>query len=289
MRYWAILLLSCGCTGLLAAAGASPTSGTVPSVRPNWTVGDWWVVESQTYDHGDRKPGATPGWTDKETWQFSVVTTNAIDGEDCYQVSIQPKEGNHCPYWFSCWFRMSDLLVLRREMHQPAATRTGRPFPVAAVQANYSKDEEMPFMPSDFPGLPLTTPHFSGGSSNVYGAKIPVARQSSSPTGTLRKSLRSSTGRLTQSFHQNEQMEHEQHLAPNLARTAALSGAPERVGVIVLAQSAERYERQNWSSHLPWHAYGEKWEGSQLVRKSWLADWGHSSGSPAEPTAGGAK
>jgi len=117
---------------------------------------------------GDKMPGAALGWLDKETWLFSVAATNSIAGEACYEVSIQPKERNRCPYWFSCWFRMSDLLVMRRDLHQPAATRTGRRFSAPVVQADYSKDEEMPFMPSDFPGLPLSIPHFSGGLTNVY-------------------------------------------------------------------------------------------------------------------------
>ena len=70
-----------------------------------------------------------------------------------YQVSIQPKDGNRCPYSFMCWFRTSDLLVMRRELRQPTATRTGRPFSGPVVQANYAKDEAMPFMPADFPNL----------------------------------------------------------------------------------------------------------------------------------------
>ena len=283
---WLIPLLSCLWMTFSASAGSAPLADAVPNVRPTWTVGDWWTVESQVYDRGDKMPGATPGWLNKETWQFSVVSTNSIDGEACYQVSIQPKDQNRCPYWFSCWFRMSDLLVLRRELHQPAATRTGRQFSAPVVQANYSKDEEAPFMPFDFPSLPLTIPHFAGGMTNVYRTKVSFTRRAPAPRGGPQKPARSLAASVTQTFHPNETIGHEQVFG---SRSPNPPGAQVRFGVFVLAQLADKFERQNWNSNLPWHAYGEKWEGGLLVRRSWLVDCGHTIGSAVEPSAGGGR
>jgi hypothetical protein len=265
-------------------AGSPALADAVPSVRPTWAIGDWWVVRSQVYDRGDKKAGAVPGWLAEETWLFSVLSTNSIDGEACYQVSIQPKDQNPCPYRFSCWFRMSDLLVLRRELLQPEATRTGRPFSTPVVQVNYSRDEEGPFVASDFPSLPLTMPHFAGGMTNVYRAKAYPAPREAAP-----RAARSAAGSVTQAFHPNETMANESPVGSTGLMTAPAAGTPGKSGVFVLSQSAERFERQSWNSSLPWHLYGERWEGGLLVRRSCLADHGHATGSPVEAPAGGGK
>jgi hypothetical protein len=283
---WLVPLLYCVWLTFSTSAGAAPLADAVPGVRPTWTIGDWWIVESQVYDRGDKLPGAVPGWLDKETWLFSVASTDSIDGEPCYQVWIQPTDQNRCPYWFSCWFRMSDLLVMRRELHQPEATLSGRQFSAPVAQANYSKDEETPFVPLDFPSLPLTMPHFAGGMTNVYKAKVSSTASAPAPQGAPQKLARSLAALVTQTFHPNETLEHEQAFRPG---SPTPPGAESRLGVFILAHAAEKYERQSWNSNLPWHVYGEKWEGGQLVRKSWLADWGHKTGSPTEPPAGGVK
>jgi hypothetical protein len=287
-RLLCIPLLLCISAAYSAVAASLPLTDTVSSLRPTWTIGDWWVVESQVYDHGDKKPGAVPGWLDKETWLFSVIATNSIDGQSCYEVSIKPGDGNRCPYWFSCWFRISDLLVMRRELHQPTITRTGRPFSAPAAQADYSKDEESPFLPSDFPNLPLTTPHFAGGQTNRYAPQASPSRPASAPQGVPRKSPRSLSGSVTQAFQPNESMEQENAHRPGAAMPPNSPGAKVRFGVILLAQSADKYERQSWHSDLPWHVYGEKSEHGVAVRRSWLADHGHAS-APVNPVQGGAK
>ena len=274
---------------LSAVAASSPSTGTVPSLRPAWAVGDWWVVTSQVYDHGDKKPGAVPGWLDKEPWHFSVVATNAIDGEACYEVSIKPGDGNRCPYWFSCWFRMADLLVMCRELHQPKATRTGRPFSALVVQADYSKNDESPFIPSDFPNLPMTTPHFAGRLTNSYAAKAAPVGPGSVAQGTSRKSARSFTGFASQSFHPHETMPYESALRAGAASALNSKGASSTSGLFVVAQSSDGYERQNWHSELPWHVYAEKCEHGVAVRRSWLADHGHAAGAPVDLVQGGGK
>jgi len=274
---------------LLAIAGSPVLADTASSVRPTWTVGDWWVVESQVYDRGDRKPGAAPGWLEKEAWLFTVEATNAIDGKSCYQVSIKPKQPNRCPYWFTCWFRMSDLLVLRRELHQPDTTRTGRPFSGPVVQANYSSDEESPFMPADFPNLPLTVPHFAGEATNVYAARTSPAPSGAAPSGAARNSSRSLARVVTQTFRPNERLEHDTTLTSAVAMPANPIGGKGQFGVLVLAQSADKYERQTWHSALPWQVYAENWECGQMIRRSWLAGSGHATGAPVDSPAGGGR
>ena len=284
-----ILLLFIASVAFLSLASFPASADALSNILPTWTVGDWWIVESQVYDRGDRRPGAVPGWLDKEAWLFSVEATNSIDGEGCYQVTIKPKEPNRCPYWFTCWFRMSDLLVLRRDLHQPTTTRTGRPFAAPVAQANYSSDEPMPFMPSDFPNLPLAMPHFVGGTTNVYEAKASSAKSAAAPQGAVRNSPRSLARAVTQTFHPHEMLDPDAARGSGVAMPANPPGEKEHFGVLVLAESADKYERQHWNNALPWHVYGEKWEGGQMVRRSWLAGRGHATGAPADSPEGGGK
>jgi hypothetical protein len=278
------LLLYCFSLPWLALASSSPSTDSVAGLCPVWHVGDWWTVESQIFDQGEKRAGAGPGWLAKEAWDFFVVATNSIAGEPCYQVSVKPKEPNRCPYSFCYWFRSSDLLVMRRELHQPIASRTGRPASVPVVQVDYSNDEQMPFVPADFPSLPLTVPLFAGDMTKTYGAGLAPGKQSSPP-----RAARSFAASVTQTFHPNAKLAPEDAVASNRLRTAAPARGQTPSGVFVLAHSKETYERQSWSGDLPWHSYAEKWEQGSLVRKSWLSDRGRVTASSDAPQPGGGR
>jgi hypothetical protein len=269
---------------LLAMAGSPSTPMTLSNCRPKWAVGDWWIVESQRYDRGENRAGATPGWLEKENWRFSVDRTNSIEGEPCYEVSVKPQGQNLCPYSFVYSFRISDLLVMRRELRQPSLGKTGRGSSAPIVESNYSKDEEMPFLQPDFPNLPLAGPHFAGGATNSYRATAFSQRNPQPNAGATPKCSRLFTGSLNQSFQPGAKLAFE-------SSPGAKSFAPQsnsKSGVVVLAPSTDKFERQSWDSARPWSVYSEKWEFGELVRKSWLTDYGHTdSATTAQP--GGAK
>jgi hypothetical protein len=216
------------------------------------------------------------------------VATNLVEGEPCYQLTVNSEGQNPCPYGFSYWLRVGDLLVMRRDLHQPAASKTGRPLSAPVIQANYSKDEATPFVPPDFPSLPMTVPHFSGGLTNVYAAGRGKTRAAPSLQGGAPKSPRSFAAALTQAVLANEHLEGEAAVASSLAAPSNAPSAPAKCGVFVLAHATDRYERQSWRSDRPWQTYGEKWEDGVMVRKSWLSAYGHSSAG-AGPQAGGEK
>lgn len=281
--------MACGAAlPLITMAGPLPSATTLSACRPTWSVGDWWTVDSQTYDRGENRGGATPGWLEPESWRFSVDGTNSVDGEACYQVSVKPQGQNRCPYWFDFSFRMSDLLVMRQELHQPAFGKTARAASAPVVESNYSKDEPTPFAPSDFPNLPVTVPHFAGGMTNAYRAST-FSRGNGLPrAGGAPKCSRSSTASMTQAFHAGAKMSFAPPAGAKSFAAPAGSGIASKSGVITVAPSADKFERQNWDHMRPWHIYAEKWEFGDLVRKSWLSDYGHTD-PVATPTQGGAK
>jgi hypothetical protein len=258
-----LLLLCLAWPALAALVAPGPGSG----LQPAWRAGDWWAVSSRLYDHGERRPGALAGWLPVETWIFSVVSTNALEGEACYQLAVKPGAQNRCPYRFGFWLRQSDLVVLRRELYQPAIRKGGRAGAPAVVRTDYPKDEAMPFVPADFPGLPFTVPHFGAGLTNQYAGK--AARG-------LRQGSRCPAGPVSQVLAPDEPLPPQ---AP--AVRAGATGGKGRGGCFTLASSPETFERQNWSAGLPWHAYAEKTEHGEVVRQSWLSDRGDAASAPA--------
>ena len=277
----ALCLAACAAALPFAAMAGSPSGArTISAVQPAWTIGDWWTVESQRFDHGENRAGAAPGWLEKETWRFSVDATNPVDGVPCYEVSVKPEGKNQCPYWFVYSFRKSDLLVMRRELHQPPAGKTGRAASAPVVVSSYAADDQAPFVPDDFPNLPITTPHFAGDATNSYTA--PALPKNGQPRAGLAPTCsRSTAGSLTQTFHPGEYMDFVPAAGMNLPATSS--------GVITLAASGDKFERQSWDRNHPWHLYSEKWDSGELVRKSWLLDSGHAGSSPTAPQSGGAR
>ena len=143
----ALCLMACAMAVPFAAMAGPPNAATLSAIQPTWTIGDWWTVESQRYDHGENRAGVTPGWLDKETWKFSVDATNSADGVPCYEVSVKPEGNNRCPYWFIYSFRKSDLLVMRRELHQPSSGKTGRPASAPVVVSKLRRGRPDAFYP----------------------------------------------------------------------------------------------------------------------------------------------
>ena len=252
---------------------ASPAAGPA-AYRPKWAVGDWWTVDSQIYDRAENLPGGTPHWLEIETWKFAVDATNSVDGQPCYEVSVRPTGQNRCPYWFSYFFRESDLLVMRRQLHQPGIGKSSRAPSEPTVETTFSKDEEVPFVQADFPNLPVAIPHFGGTISNAYRQTSTAAKHLDRAANSQAHS-RLFAGAVNQTFDANAQLQKNPPAGRRSAKVVAVNNTPNS-GVIKISLSNDKQEKQEWNAKLPWPAYAEKWEFGELVRKSWLTDFGHS-------------
>jgi hypothetical protein len=69
---------------------AEPPAATSPATsveRPNWQLGDHWVIETLT----DRIQGGEPVGTSKPVslrWEFKVAKYEKIQGRDCYRLEV---------------------------------------------------------------------------------------------------------------------------------------------------------------------------------------------------------
>ena len=57
---------------------------------PAWNTGQWWIVESQTYNTDRIRRGDEPGWEPKVRWRFQVHGIEDLAGEPYYIVGVTP-------------------------------------------------------------------------------------------------------------------------------------------------------------------------------------------------------
>jgi len=251
------------------------------SICPSWTIGDWWTVDSQLYNRGGKVAGDTPHWLPKVTWLFSVVSTNSIEDQPCYQVMVRTKDSNSCPYWFYYWLRMSDFLVMCRELHQPTFIGTGHRVMPPIVKQDYSKDSIMPFVPYDFPSLPMCVPIFAGGTNNVYRIQPRSSEVPQKSQRTVKWPTRTYSATVIQTFSPGEKLQDKSMALSSTIAAVYAAGAVRNTGLYTLTYATNKYERQAWSVGLPWHVYTERSENGETIKKCWLLDYGHADqGSP---------
>ena len=86
---WLLLLAVIAAVGIGDACRAADPPPE-QRIRPNWQVGDRWLVETQALDspvaNPDAKTVATP-----ITWRFTVAAREKIAGRDCFRLEAKPE------------------------------------------------------------------------------------------------------------------------------------------------------------------------------------------------------
>lgn len=152
-----LLLLGLSCVLALGDRGKNPWE---ESIRPEWHVGDRWVVETLTRPVGSALPGA--GQPVVVRWDFHVAAIERLDGRECFRIEVV---GQHGPSgWL--WIERPSLRVCRMEaaivVGGQARLLTEDYAPVGGAAA--------PWL-SPLPGLPVDLPAFSlGGAKRLETA-----------------------------------------------------------------------------------------------------------------------
>jgi hypothetical protein len=85
--------------------------------KPDWRVGDRWIVETTTRAIQAPKPGADRGKPIR--WQFSVQATEKVNGTDCYRVEAQPQVPGRPQPVTTFWVERQSLALLQFQTQLP--------------------------------------------------------------------------------------------------------------------------------------------------------------------------
>jgi hypothetical protein len=222
---------------------------------PAWSPGQWWVVESQTYNTGKIRRGDTPGWEPKVRWRFQVEGTEDLGGEPYYVVAVTPLEGNKSAYTFKYWFRVSDRSMGRREVSHPARNPEVQKDIGPPVVARSFNNNPNPLSNFEFPALPATIPVFSS------------QAQASSADGPLTMAQR------TQAATKISAADLKGKADPDFM-TKVGARVTSDSSLVKISQGAGVTESQYWNAGLPWCVYGEQSDKTYTSRRYWLVDMG---------------
>jgi hypothetical protein len=70
--------------------GRSGEAAGIEQLRPQWRVGDQWVVETATLQIQNAAVGVKPERGEPIQWQFTVTGIDKLQGRDCYQIEARP-------------------------------------------------------------------------------------------------------------------------------------------------------------------------------------------------------
>jgi hypothetical protein len=258
-----ILLL--GLTLLLSGYGGYGIS-CAAAEAPQWSVGTWWIVETQAYNAGGIKAGdENIGWQEKQAWRFEVSATEMINNDEYYVVLIRPEEENPCPYVFKFWYRTTDLFVGRYEMLYPETTGGVLTEATKTVRKELAGETPAPFAIPYFPNLPANiSPLFFGAQADQAENANQTAEQAANQPGVP--------------------VQHVEMLSSAEAVSSAMPAPDQRIQAglseetptrLITIQHGASVEKQYWNPQLPWSYYSESEGGSSLMRRSRLVDYGN--------------
>lgn len=238
------------------AAPASPReqqqTDRPASVRPEWRVGDSWIVETQTRllparrDPGSREQG------EPVRWQFQVQKTEKIGGQPCFLLEIRSLLKGRPQPVTRLWVIERSLAVrqLQTQLPTPAGLQT--------VTESYQFMDENPSpVQSPLTALPLDMPVFLDG--RAKGVHVFRYKAVAGPHG--QKGL----GDTTFAFSI------EQRLTPvqaaevkDLVPVAFEKGVRSEPLFDVKLKTSHRAVRQIWRRGMPWPIYANN--GSTVSR-----------------------
>ncbi|MGD2088502.1 MAG: hypothetical protein PVH61_20160 [Candidatus Aminicenantes bacterium] len=129
--------------------------------KPQWKIGDWWVIETIYVRDISEEEGIPPqkGWF-RRIHRFEVIGTENMDGEKCFVITVTD-ERLKSDYLYLLHFRMNNLSLKRIESHHRSGddyisgdrvykSVKGYKKPVAAVpeQGNTAVPMDWPLFPT---------------------------------------------------------------------------------------------------------------------------------------------
>ncbi len=256
---------------------AGTISPVFSSIVPKWEIGDWWIVESQSwYDPSlIARREKQPHWTKIYSWKYVVEAIDTLSQEKYYIVSMKqiPDTGFSYGIAFRYWLRTSDLFVGRFEIENIPSNYSPQTDPPRFVHRDYSPKEAQSFNTYNYPIAPLTTPLFSSVMDTINPRKIQKMfseeekkRYSSHDCTYIQETKSIEMDEIAKTAHAK--------LKNKLAKITQQESKLVFFRDNVYDDKIRRSEKQYWISGMPWAIYGEATDNNTVVKKYWLVETG---------------
>lgn len=258
----AIRRISCAGLGLMAivlavqAPAQRPPGGPgddsgIEQLRPQWRVGDQWVVETATLQIQNAAVGVKPQRGQPIQWQFTVVGQQQLQGRDCYQIEARPIGQSQTPIT-QIWVDRRSLALC--QLQTQAAV--GGQWKTVTESYQFPNGQPAPVQ-GPLTALPIDLPLFLGG--GMKGSQEFTYEVTAGPEG--RKAL-GDVG-FAMSIQQDTDTAPPQEVKSLLGDefTKDLTTKPV---VEVRLKSALGQVRQLWQAGSPWPVYADN--GTTIAR-----------------------
>jgi hypothetical protein len=229
------------CAAFAQSRGLAEEGYQPENYRPQWIVGQRWIVASKVLQSQARRDPKSAGAEQATRWQFEVRAIEKIDDRECFKVEIKCLEGEAQPLT-TLWVDRQAMTLRRVQTQLPVigGFRT--------VTENYRAASGQPFpafAPLSVP--PLELPLFLAGTK---GTQTFDYEASSTPEGEK------GVGDLDFAFSVEQQITQPQAekikglLPPDYTKDLV-----QKPTIEVQLKAASVKARQLWQSGLPWPVY----------------------------------
>lgn len=237
---------------------------------PAWSIGEWWIIDSQLYEMDRMNPDPSPHWGPVLSWKFFVEEQVEFEGEPHDIVSVSPYENNSFPYSFRIWYRSSDKYITRYELFHKFKGKSGRVIPPKVLK-EFNPEESEPFFIDQFPMVPLNFPVF--GDVNLQKIKGTASKKEKQYAPKYYKATQKKLKISAREVNKKAGKQFKKFFKRkyNIELLATLKNDQD---LIQIDNGAGKKESQYWAKKLPWYVYGEKTDGLKILRRCWLIKTG---------------
>lgn len=237
MRFAALAVLCCAFVG----AAVANDNLQPETYRPQWKVGQRWIIAVRTLQSQASEPTQPHGPEDTLRWQFEVRAIEAIDNRSCFKVELKCLAAATDSVT-TLWVDEQSLTLRRVQAHLPVAGG------LRTVTENYSSASGQPFpalAPLTVP--PLELPVFLAGTK---GTQTFTYEASSTPTTEKRVDDVQFSFSVDQKLAQPPAEKIKSLVPEEYSKDLA-----QKPVIEVQLKAAGTQVRQLWQPGLPWPVY----------------------------------
>ena len=145
----------------------SPNSSATDLQKPEWKVGDWWIVEES--ERADWHAVANPPWIGPFKWKSEVIDVRSIDNEECFvvkSINMGSPESERIAY-----YRTENHSIVRIELLNPRRHRVYNEKDMLLYSSSPMPDK-VPVFPAKTVVIPFGIPEIPNANATVDYTKV---------------------------------------------------------------------------------------------------------------------